>query len=272
MRQTSIRDMAAIDVHGHYGNYVGKINALQDRLMSGSAEEVAERAAIANTRFTIVSPIEALLPQFEANAVSGNIDAARKVEQHSDLLQWVVVHPLQQETYRQADEMLDHPKCVGIKIHPEMHGYPIKQFGEELFSFAAARKAIVLTHSGEQNSLPGDFVEFTDRYADVRLILAHLGLGWDDDYSHHVRAIQSGRNGNLYVDTSSANSVVSNLIEWAVEEVGAERILYGSDTPLYSAAMQRARIDSAQIGDDEKRLILFDNAARLFGIKGDDRQ
>ncbi len=162
--------------------------------------------------------------------------------------------------------MLRRASCAGIKIHPELHNYPIKQYGEAIFRFAAERNAVVLTHSGEPNSLPEDFVPYADRYPEMKLILAHLGFGWDEDYSHQVRAIQQSRNGNLYTDTSSARSIVPNLIEWAVREVGASRILFGTDTPLYQAAMQRARIDHADLSDDEKRLILWDNAALLLQL------
>jgi predicted TIM-barrel fold metal-dependent hydrolase len=70
----------------------------------------------------------------------------------------------------------------------------------------------------------------------------------------------------LVTDTSSAKSITSNLIEWAVGEIGAEHILYGTDSPLYFAPMQRARIDNADISDRDKRLILHDNAARLFDL------
>ena len=59
---------------------------------------------------------------------------------------------------------------------------------------------------------------------------------------------------------------MSSLIEWAVKEIGAEHILYGTDSPLYFAPMQRARIDNAGISDREKRLILHDNAAAIFGL------
>ena len=56
-------------------------------------------------------------------------------------------------------------------------------------------------------------------------------------------------------------------LEWAVHEVGAERVLFGTDTPLYSTAMQRARIDHADLTETDKRLILRDNALNLFGSK-----
>ena len=84
--------------------------------------------------------------------------------------------------------------------------------------------------------------------------------------THQVRAIQQSRKGNVYADTSSARSILPGLIEWAVREVGADRVLFGTDTPLYHTAMQRTRIEHADLSDEVKRQILRDNAVRLFGI------
>ncbi|MCK5157505.1 MAG: amidohydrolase family protein, partial [Spirochaetales bacterium] len=125
---------------------------------------------------------------------------------------------------------------------------------------------IVLTHSGERNSMPEDFVQFTNDFPQVTLILAHLGYGFDEDPSHQVRAIQAGKHGNIFVDTSSSLSLTSGIIEWAVKEIGSDRILYGTDSPLYFAPMQRARIDNAEISYTEKQQILYDNAAKLLGL------
>ena len=62
-------------------------------------------------------------------------------------------------------------------------------------------------------------------------------------------------------------SLAPNLIEWAVNEVGVDRILFGTDTPLYSTAMQRARIDKADLSDQDKRKILRDSAVALLGLE-----
>ncbi len=113
-------------------------------------------------------------------------------------------------------------------------------------------------------------MKFANDYPEMRLILAHLGCGWDGDLTHQVRAIQQSRHGNVFVDTSSARSITPNLIEWAVREIGAERILYGTDTPLYFAPVQRARIDHADLSEHDRRLILRDNAIRLLGLHLED--
>ena len=144
-------------------------------------------------------------------------------------------------------------------------GTPSRNMGAPIFQFAADRNATILTHSGEENSLPDDLLPLADDHADAKLILAHLGCGYDGDTTRQVRAIQRSKRGNVFVDTSSMSSLFSGLIEWAVAEIGAERILFGTDSPLYDPATQRARIEHAEIRESEKRLILRDNAIRLLG-------
>jgi predicted TIM-barrel fold metal-dependent hydrolase len=206
------------------------------------------------------------MPRGCADAVAANEEAARIVSEHSGLLQWVIIDPRQPQTYEQADRLLRTPRCMGIKIHPEEHLYPIKEYGEPIFAFAAERRAVVLTHSGEANSLPEDFVPFADAHPEMKLILAHIGCGYDGDLGHQVRAIQRSRKGNIYADTSSAMSIVPNLIEWAVSEVGVDRVLFGTDTPLYHTAMQRTRIDRSELSETYKRRVLRENAITLLPI------
>ncbi len=241
---------------------------LVSQLESGDAGTVLARARMARTRLTLVSPLKALMPRGGGDPVAGNEEAARVVPENEGLMQWVVIDPRVPRTFEQAGEMLSSPYCCGIKIHPEEHLYRIAEHGRTVFEFAAAHGAVISSHSGEPNSSPEDFIPFADEFPGVKLILAHLGYGHDGYPGHQVRAIQASKHGNVFTDTSSGQSMVSGLIEWAVGEVGAERILYGSDSPLYFAPVQRARIDLAEITDAEKRLILYENAERLLGLGG----
>jgi len=263
-----ITTVAAIDVHAHYGPMIRGQQPLIDDWLSIDAPGVVDLAKKANTRLTVASPMAGLVPRGHAVTVPANEEAARLAREIDGLLQWVIVHPEQPETYDQASEMLQQPQCMGIKIHPEEHQYEITKHGGKLFDFAAEHDAVVLAHTGDPFSWPADFLPFINEHENVRLILAHLGNGGSaaGDPTLQVRAIQAARYDNVYVDTSSSRSILNGLLEWAVGEIGRDRILYGTDSPLYSAAMQRARVDQADISDDAKHCILYRNAENLLGL------
>lgn len=259
----------AIDSHAHFGRYLNA-DPLISEFSSGSPTEVVARAKACGVAWTIASPLSGLLPRGRTVDVAPANEAAfREVPTVPGLLQYVIVNPLQPKTYDQAKEMLKASWCAGIKIHPEEHAYRIEDYGEELFAFFEETGAPVMTHSGCPNSLPADFVPFADRHPGARVLLAHLGNGngAGGRVDLQVRAVAAAKHRNLWVDTSSARSILPGLVEWAVKELGAERLLFGSDTPLYSVAMQRTRIESAEITDQAKRLILRDNAVSFFGLQ-----
>ena len=174
-------------------------------------------------------------------------------QEHDWIYQWVVVEPRQPETFEQAAQMLNSPKTIGIKIHPKMHEYDILEHGDKLFSFANDLGAIVQMHPAEIPQMPA----FADKYPNMKLIIAHLG---NDVF---MDAVAKAKHGNIFVDTSGSASHSNNVIERAVNRIGAEHILFGTDG--YSSAFQLARIAWADISAQDKRKILRDNAVNLFG-------
>ena len=108
-------------------------NTLYHDCMSADAATVARRALEVGIEWTIVSPLLGLVPRKKASAAVGNDEAFKLIPQTPGLRQWVIVNPLQPETYAQAEVMLKAPWCMGIKIHPEEHGYPIREHGRAVF-------------------------------------------------------------------------------------------------------------------------------------------
>jgi predicted TIM-barrel fold metal-dependent hydrolase len=225
---------------------------------------VRRRAESIDICLTVVSALCGLFP-YGGDVLGGNEEACKVAERFSDVRFLAILDPRQEESFEQVASLLGHPRCVGIKIHPWEHGYEIRDYGEAVFEFAARHDALVQTHSGHPGSYPEDFVPFANQHPDMSLVLAHLGNSDDGDYTRQIVAVQRSRAGNVYVDTSSQRSITSGLIEWAVSEIGADRLLFGSDSPFYFPASQKARIEYAEIEDRAKRAILFENATRLLG-------
>ena len=53
-----------------------------------------------------------------------------------------------------------------------------------------------------------------------------------------------------------------------VREVGAERVIWGTDAPMQTHNFQLGCVIGAKITDEEKRLILRDNALRILNTVG----
>jgi len=66
----------------------------------------------------------------------------------------------------------------------------------------------------------------------------------------------------LYLETSGIYR--SDFIEDMVRKIGPERVLFGSNAPIYSLPFELRRIETLQIADSEKDLLLAGNAYRLL--------
>ena len=69
---------------------------------------------------------------------------------------------------------------------------------------------------------------------------------------------------NAYTDTSGMTSHL--MLQRAVNDCGAERILFGSDYPFWDPQVELRRIYVTDLGKDAERKILGENAARLIKI------
>jgi len=109
-------------------------------------------------------------------------------------------------------------------------------------------------------SNPSDIANLASRFPKVKIIMAHLSGCW-------VRGILDVKPfPNVYIDTSGSQPF-AGVVEYAVEELGAKRILYGSDIPGRDFSAQLGRIYGAKIKEKERELILGVNAERLLKIR-----
>lgn len=258
--------LPAIDIHAHFGNPACfPQKGLAKDFLSLSMEAFQRDCRCSRIAAACISPMEAIFPATSDALLAANLHMRKLAEENPLFYQWVVIDPLFPESFAQADAMLDSPKCVGVKLHPDGHGYDIRHYGDSLFDFCARRNALVEVHTGDPLSNPMWLVPYVDRYPQVRVIAAHLGYGKNGDLQ--VNAIEKSRNGNLYTDISSVKSLQNHLLEWAVERVGAERLLFGTDCPIHHIPMMRARVDGSTLSDTQKQKILYENALALTGIQ-----
>ena len=122
----------------------------------------------------------------------------------------------------------------------------------------------VLQHSADQSIIqqreyhtdPADTAWLGRHHPDVTIIMAHLT-------ACGLRGVMEIADvPNVVIDTS-AYLPVAGLVEYAVEHLGAERVLYGSDLVIRDLPSQIGRVLGADITEAEKEAILYGNACRL---------
>ena len=108
-------------------------------------------------------------------------------------------------------------------------------------------------------SSPADIRDLALRYPHVTLVMLHLNGGRE-------RGVLDVKDlPNVYVDTSGSQPD-AGYVEFAVQHLGAERLIFGSDAPLRDYGSQLAKVTGAHIDDDAKAKILGRNIAALLGL------
>ena len=239
-----------IDIHSHF-NHGSEGDCPETEIHRRGLDFLEPIYAKAGVRAVGMSTFASVLEHTEC-IVNENEYLHKLIDEKSWMYQWVVIDPRQSATYAQAEKMLSNHKTLGIKIHPVYHGYDIRDYADGIFSFAAEHGATVLMHPQYIDEMPA----FADKYPNMKLIIAHLGS------VEHVDAIAAAKHGNIYTDTSGGASSSNNIVEYAVERIGSEKILFGTDT--YSLAFQYGRIALSDLSLADKENILWKNAAALF--------
>ncbi|MBI2421553.1 MAG: amidohydrolase family protein [Candidatus Hydrogenedentes bacterium] len=129
---------------------------------------------------------------------------------------------------------------------------------------AAAAKAPIFQHTWQKitGNLPGEstaeeLARLAARHPEATFICGHAGGDWENG----IRAIRP--HANVYADLGGGDPT-AGFTEMAVRELGAERVIFGSDIPGRSYASQLAKVYGAQITEEAKRLIFSENLKRLL--------
>jgi hypothetical protein len=163
----------------------------------------------------------------------------------------------------EVERFLDHPKFLGLKLHPLIDGYHPNDPGvHPLMELLVERGGLpVLVHSGHPIfTLPWSIEELAVAFPTVKVILGHMGHG-NVVYINASIDI-AARNANVYLETSGMP--MHTKIKEAVERVGVERVLYGSDVPFHHPAVEILRVRVSGLGPADLDRVLGTNSRTLF--------
>jgi predicted TIM-barrel fold metal-dependent hydrolase len=248
--------MRYIDTHAHLGPW-------HEEIWTYTADEFVALQERAGIERTVVTSTAALFGEL----VYGNEWTIQQAETRPHLLVWLVLNPLREkDSYELLERFKDHPKVVGVKIHPVLHKYPADiKATFRLLERVAPLGLPVLSHGeNESYASPARLRRLAEAFPSLPIITAHFGAGAGGQTHEAIDAFQDCRTHNLYTDMGTARAIRTGIIAQMVRGIGADRILFGTDSPLYEPAAFPALLAVADISAEERELIAHGNAERLI--------
>ncbi len=150
----------------------------------------------------------------------------------------------------------------GLKLHPVTTlQHPGGQATIELVRQAGDLGVPVLFHCGDEPlSTPLSVAQAAAACPEAVIILGHMG-----GYFHVDEALDAAeQHPNVVLETSAMP--YPDKIRAAVDRVGPERVVFGSDGPVSSPALERQKVAIADLGASEAAAVMGGNAARLLRI------
>ncbi|MFI6285474.1 amidohydrolase family protein [Streptomyces sp. NPDC051018] len=247
--------MRIVDAHGHLGRW--SAFAVTD----GSARSLVRVMDRCGVQVSCVSHLLAVGP----DARAGNALLLEDLAAHPGrLLGYAVHNPHDPESPDRLRDLLDTPGIIGVKLHPEVHRLPLDHPAyAPAFEIAAGRGRIVLAHSeyGSAYSDPARFAVVAPRWPETPLLMGHAGL-WPEG-GHAAAAEAAGRCPSIVLETCGSRTTARHLAR-LVAEVGAERIVFGSDAVFLDLRVGLGRVLLADIDEADRALILGGTMDRLL--------
>jgi len=187
---------------------------------------------------------------------------------------------VQPQSYEAAIAEIERCAKGGIKgigeMRPDMQLFDFadEMVMEPLVEVIKKHKLILLTHAsepvghqypGKGNITPDMLYSFITSYPDLTIVCAHWGGGLP--FYALMPEVKQAMN-NVYFDTAASPFLYSpQVYDQVIQLAGADKILFGSDYPLLAQGRLLSEINSLNLPEETKNLILSGNAQKLLGIQ-----
>lgn len=251
-----IDDMLVIDAHAHI-THKGVRGATRVAMNQADAAAVVERNRRIGVDKTCVSAWTAIWGDYKL----GNEDTRQALIEFPDAIVGYAVLDPNYVTDWDEECHYYHEECgfLGMKpYYPRMNiPYNDKLF-EPWYKYGNAHHLFCLLHYSD--NFKEEVCGIAGRYPNISFLLAHSGTSWKVAREHVEIAKEFT---NCYLEIT-LTSVTSGVIEYMVQELGSERVLYGSDTPMRDPFPQFGWVAYTDISEEDKRNILGRNMERIL--------
>lgn len=239
--------MKKIDAHAHIGVFGGwaKLSLTADELIAQMNEFDIEKTLLCSQPNKLCLDAVNKYPDRILGMVYPNpYDGQKAVDMIYDYVQnkgfkGIKCNPLKQ-AYVADDEIMD----------------PIMQAAEDL-------DIPVFMHCGHPPySLPWSIALLAERFPKVKLTMIHMGHGHGVYIDASLKMAK--RYPNLYLEMSGMP--MPSKIREAYEEVGHDRIMFGTDAPFHPAAVESQKVLCSGLDKRGMEDVFYNNAAKLMKL------
>jgi predicted TIM-barrel fold metal-dependent hydrolase len=253
-----LQDELIVDCHTHLGPYFNfHIPKNDANGMIDAMDSCGIRSAICSPHIGVVSDYQ-----------YGNQLVAVVVQRHpSRFYGYCAINPNYSEKAitDELEKYITLGGFRGVKIHPDLHrcAANARQY-HPMWAFAQETGTPVLSHTWDAvaTSDPLLFGSIAAEFPEVNIILGHSG-GAATGIDNAILVAKDHQ--NIYLDLTCSR-FYHGMLEKMVKEIGAERILFGTDSPFLDCRPRVGFVAIARIADDDKRKIFGLNATRVFKL------
>ena len=281
-----------IDIHTHtFPQKIAQkaIDSLKSKshtisFTNGTIEQLAQSMLNAGINYSVIQPV-ATNPKQVIHVNDSSIEINEKFND-TGIMSFGCMHP-DFENYDDELKRIKDSGIKGIKLHPVYQGVNI----DDMRYINILRKSselglIVLIHAGYDIGFPGNDEALPYRInnalkesGNVKVILAHMG-GWrswkeaeifaDNENVFIDTAFSLGEfvplDDGYYVNDEECRMLNENEFLAMIKKFGAEKIIFGTDSPWASQIDTLNKINALSLTDSEKKKIFFGNAKTLMNL------
>jgi len=265
IEKRKIDDLMMIDAHGHSGGFMP--SCFTPHFDEAQSFDYMSRYM---DRMGVKTTVASSIGGFHSNSLYYNRLAREAAKPYGDkFFGYYSINPHHMEfnTKEIFEEELAKGYFIGFKAHPPTSRCFMTDPGYiPMLEFADTHHLPVQMHcwgKGGPGS-PEDVEKVAKIYKNVQFLLGHGG-GDDDGRLYAEQIIK--QYDNVYIELCASFCVLTRQLDDTVKEIGADKVVFGSDGYGHDLAYEVGSLLSHDLNDEQIRLIAGKNMKRILAMR-----
>jgi predicted TIM-barrel fold metal-dependent hydrolase len=213
-----------------------------------------------------------VMPKAEVEAQNDRL--ARDIADKPRLLGCAMIDPHRTTAVEEVRHFVSDRGFKGIKLMGAIHKFNVddEPIVRPVVEAAAELGVVVSIHSGPRECHPDRIGTVAGWIPDTPVVMDHMGF--PENLAEGIAQAQA--HPNIVMGTTilrfhrrwgtDPNAVVPTEVRAAVDTLGPERIVFGSNYPEYRPIQVMNALRRLELGEQAERLIFGENLARIYGL------